>query len=124
MQTQPLTQSQRSALAQSALAALPSGGHDFLRLTVSCARGHHVAQVYATGAGLVYSAPLRAHSHGRRDQPDHPHDHEQAHRWFDLLDTADGDDSMPAWCDCGHRVLSRAAMLQWLAAGEHRVIVD
>ena len=34
------------------------------------------------------------------------------------------DDTVPAWCDCGPRTLSRVAMLEWIAAGEHRVVVD
>ena len=34
------------------------------------------------------------------------------------------DDSVPAWCDCGRRTLSRSAMLEWIAAGERRVVVD
>ena len=124
MKTEPLTHSERSSIAQAAWAALPAGGHDFVRLSITCAHGHHVAQVYATGSGLVYSAPIRARSHGHRDQPDQPHDRDQAHRWFDLLDTVDADDSMPAWCDCGHRVLSRASMREWLTKGEHHVVVD
>jgi hypothetical protein len=31
---------------------------------------------------------------------------------------------MPAWCDCGQRTLSRAEVLKWIAAGEHRVVID
>jgi hypothetical protein len=34
------------------------------------------------------------------------------------------DDTLPAWCDCGHRTLSRADILTWVADRERRVIVE
>ena len=58
-----MTHEDRSKVAEAAWSTLSSGGHDNVRLSVQCARGHHVATVYATDAGLVYVAPVRAHSH-------------------------------------------------------------
>jgi hypothetical protein len=127
MTTAQLTHAERSLVAEKAWSALPHGGRDAVRLQVHCGRGHHVAAVYATDAGLVYLAPVRAHSHGAHDLPDEPHGAQRVQRWFDLLAAGDGpmvDDALPAWCDCGHRVLSRAAVLEWLGDGEHRVVID
>ena len=117
----------RSQLAHDAWARLPHGGRDAMRLQVQCQRSHHVAAVYDTDAGLVYVAPIRAHSHGSRDRVDEPHGSHEIEQWFDIIVAKDDpmiDDTVPAWCDCGHRALSRAAMLGWIAADEHKVVVD
>lgn len=118
----------RSRVAEAAWAGLQHGGHDAVRLRVQCGRGHHVAAVYGTEVGFVYVAPVRARSHGSSDLPDEPRGDQEPHRWFDLISEGEGamtiDDALPAWCDCGHRSLSRAALLQWLAAGERRVVID
>jgi hypothetical protein len=116
----------RSAQAEKALAALPHGGRESIVLRVQCDRSHHVATVYRTPKGLVYAAPVRARSHGDYDLPDQPHGDHAPHRWLDLLDVPRdaSDDTLPAWCDCGHRTLSRTEVLRWIADGEHRVIVD
>lgn len=116
----------RARQADRALASLPHGGHDAITLRVQCGKSHHVATVYDTAAGLVYAAPVRARSHGSFDLPDEPHSGHQPRRWLDLLEvpTPAGDDALPAWCDCGHRTLSRAEVRTWVAEGEHRVIVD
>ena len=98
-----------------------------MRLRVQCSRGHHVASVYDTDAGLVYAAPVRDVSHGSRDLPDEPKGDHAPRRWFDwLLDEPDltADDALPAWCDCGPRTLSRAAVLTWVRGGERRVVLD
>ncbi len=115
----------RSQSAQRAWKVLPHGGHDRVRLQVQCAKGHHVAFVYDTAVGRVYVATVRPHSHGQMDLPDKPHGSAEPERWFDLLD-ADGEplDELPAWCDCGHRTLSRAALRDWISAGERRVVID
>lgn len=119
------THHERGEVAEAAWAALPHGGRDAIRLQVQCGHGHHVAAVYGTAAGLVYLSTARSHSHGDYDRPDVPHD-QRPHRWFDLLEIhhPDVDDALPAWCDCGHRSLSRVAVLEWVADGEHRVIID
>jgi len=117
----------RSGVAEAAWSSLPHGGHDAVRLRVQCGRGHHVAAVYATDVGFVYVAPVRARSHGSSDLPDEPRGDQEPRRWFDLLYEGERptvDDALPAWCSCGHRTLSRAAVLQWLTSGEHRVVID
>ncbi len=127
MTDQSATHETRSKQAQEAWEALPHGGHDEVRLRVQCSQGHHVANVYDTAIGSVYAATVRARSHGSRDRVDEPHGAHEARRWFDILEVPDDtscDDALPAWCDCGHRVLSRVALLQWIATGEHRVVVD
>ena len=127
MTDQALTHADRSNVAEAAWSGLPHGGGEAVRLRVQCGRGHHVATVYDTDAGLVYLAPVRSHSHGDHDLPDAPHKGQPTQRWFDLLDAGEGpavDDALPAWCDCGHRALSRATLLQWVSSGEHRVVID
>jgi hypothetical protein len=119
------THHDRSEVAQAAWAELPHGGRDAIRLQVQCGHSHHIAAVYATPAGLVYMSTVRPRSHGDYDLPDSPHD-QQPHHWFDLLEVEhpDVDDALPAWCDCGHRSLSRVAVLDWIGSGEHRVVID
>ncbi|MCZ3390129.1 MAG: hypothetical protein LH645_13680 [Actinomycetia bacterium] len=116
----------RSQQAKRALTALPHGGRDAITLRVQCAKSHHVATVYATDLGLVYAAPVRARSHGSFDLPDQPHGGLEPPRWCDLLEVSSpaGDDALPAWCDCGHRTLSRRDILAWIADREHRVIIN
>ena len=119
------THHDRSEVAEAAWVDLPHGGRDAVRLQVQCGAGHHIAAVYRTPAGLVYMATVRSRSHGDHDLPDEPHD-QAPHHWFDLLEVEHPtvDDALPAWCDCGHRSLSRVAVLDWISTGEHRVVVD
>lgn len=124
MATSTLDHHDRAAQAESAWAALPHGGHDAIVLRVVCTRSHHVAAVYRTGAGLVYRAPVRPRSHGDRDLPDDPHGGQGPHAWLDLLEAVDADDAMPAWCDCGHRTLSRASVREWVHSGAGRVVIN
>ena len=127
MKLQQSTPESRRQVARDAWAALPHGGREALRLQVQCARGHHVAAVYDTPAGWVFAAPVRAHSHGSRDRIDDPHGSHGIETWVDLIAPIDDllvDDSVPAWCDCGPRTLSRADMLGWIAAGERKAILD
>ena len=117
----------RRRVAHDAWAALPHRGRDAIRLQVQCARSHHVATVYDTAAGWVVVAPVRAHSHGSRDRIDQPHGGHPVESWTDLIAPVDDplvDDAVPAWCDCGQRALSRATMLEWMAAGERKVLID
>jgi len=127
MSESELTHAERSELAEAAWSALPHGGHDAVRLRVQCRRGHHVATVFTTTAGLVYVAPVRPRSHGAHDLPDQPRRDQQPHRWFDFItegETSTADDTLPAWCDCGHRALSRTGVQEWLSSGEHRVVIN
>lgn len=120
------TSEARHRAAREAWAALPHGGHDAVRLRVQCGASHHVATVYNTVEGLVVVTAVRARSHGSRDRVDEPHGDQAVEHWVDFLasDEPADDDALPAWCDCGHRTLSRRELIAWIAAGEHRVIVD
>jgi hypothetical protein len=125
MAIQEKTAHERRTAAQAAWEALPHGGHDRVLVQVQCARSHHVAAVYDTDIGPVYVAPVRPRSHGSRDRVDELHNDQEVTHWFDLLVVDDTeDDGLPAWCDCGPRTLSRAAIREWLAAHEARVVVD
>lgn len=123
----------RRAAAQTALDGLePSPGAHAI-LAVQCARAHHVAVVYASPDGLIYSAPqLRRHAHGDRDRFDGhhrepKHSHAGPRPWVDfLVPGADPtvDDELPAGCECGQRTLSRAALTQAIREGERRLVID
>lgn len=123
---QAVDRRERSQQAEQAWQRLPSGGSEQAALRIMCAASHHVATVYRTDAGLVYRSEIRRHSHGDRDLPDTPHGTSEPKPWFDLLEIpdADADDGLPAWCECGQRLLSRQAVRQWVADGEHRVVLD
>lgn len=112
----------REREARQAWTALPHGGRDAVILQVHCAAGHHLAKVADTPVGRVVVSTLRSRSHGDRDRPDSPHTPDRAHVAVDLLDVL-GDDVIPAWCDCGHRVLSRAVLITWVQAHERRVVM-
>ncbi len=116
---------ERELLAHRAWDELPHSGREAVVLQVQCAHGHHVAKVFATEAGDVVRTLVRPRSHGSRDLPDRPHTPHDVHHHLDLLVVDDeGDDDVPAWCDCGPRVLSRAALVEWRGLGETRVVVD
>lgn len=124
-----LDRSSRSRLAEQAWQRLPHRGSQDAGVRIACARSHHLATVFDTDIGLVYRSQIRGHSHGDADLPDTPHRGRQPKAWFDLLDLDEpedqlSDDQLPAWCECGPRMLSRAAVLDWAANHEHRVIVD
>lgn len=122
MTTAMRTHDVRSHRASEALARLPHGGKEQIVLRVHCNRSHHVAVVYDVATELVYVAPVRPRSHGARDLPDEPHGKQRS--WVDFVAVPGVEDALPAWCDCGHRTLSRRAILEWVRDGEHRVIVD
>lgn len=125
MLIEELTTDERGLRAREAWARLPHGGHEGAALHVQCARSHHLATVFATPEGAVYRAVLRPRSHGQRDRVDEPHGAAVPAWVFDFLDAGQGaDDTLPAWCDCGPRVLSRADLTTWIAAHEGRVVVE
>lgn len=116
---------ERELLAHRAWDDLPHGGRDALVMQVQCAEGHHVAKVFTTESGDVVRTTVRRRAHGSRDLPDEPHTPHDAHHHLDLLVIDDvDDDEIPAWCDCGPRALSRAALREWRGLGETRVVVD
>lgn len=127
MATIPMSPTQRGAHARSAVEQLGGAARDQVRLQVHCAQSHHLARVIDTPEGLVYAATVHGHGHGSRDRVDVGHHGDRRpHPWYDLLDVSgmSADDGLPAWCDCGSRSLSRAAVLGWVRAGERRVVVD
>jgi len=119
----------RAELAEQAWQHLPNGGSEQAKVRILCGANHHVATVYTTDIGLVYRSQIRRHGHGDRDLPDSPRGGTAPKPWFDLLESSEvnleqASDQLPAWCECGSRMLSRAAVLRWAAEGEHRVILD
>jgi hypothetical protein len=119
---------ERRAAARSAITALDGPLSTHRRLDVRCRNNHHVAAVYEADSELVYSAMVGPRGHGSRDREDVGHGSSSRGRGHvDLLDTGEdllADDDMPASCECGPRVLSRAALLGALEEGRHHVIVD
>jgi hypothetical protein len=117
----------RRAAAQAAITALDGKLSTHRRLDVQCRHSHHVAAVYEADGVLVYSAAVGARGHGSRDRVDAGHAGSgRCRSHTDLLDTGDdlmSDDDMPASCECGPRMLSRAALLASVAGGERHVIV-
>lgn len=118
----------RRAAAHAALAALDGPRSAHRRLDVRCRRSHHVAAVYVADGVLVYSATVGTHGHGSRDRVDVGHGASKRGRGHtDLLDTGGDpmpDDGMPAACECGPRMLSRAALLASVAEGARHMIVE
>ena len=117
----------RRAAAHAAITALDGPLSTHRRLDVRCRQSHHVAAVYEADGELVYTATVGPHGHGSRDRVDAGHGSSNNGRGHtDLLDTSDdllSDDGMPASCECGPRVLSRAALLESVEKGVHHVIV-
>ncbi|MFJ8962673.1 hypothetical protein ACIRG5_25105 [Lentzea sp. NPDC102401] len=111
--------------ARVALDALGAHRADVRRLNVRCSRSHHVAGVYVTSAGLVYASRIGPHSHGSKDRVDEPH-HGASHG-TEVVEPLEADsladDSLPASCACGPRVLSRAGLLRALAQDRRRLDV-
>lgn len=124
MATQSTGHEERESLAMQAISRLPGGGRDAVALQVQCARSHHLAKVFDTDAGFAYQSTVHGHAHGRRDRLDDAHGVAVVRHWSDLLDSDPADDALPAWCECGHRMLSRAAVRRWMDDGEKRVVVD
>lgn len=112
-------------VARAALAALGGRRGEHLRVEVSCACSHRVAAIYDTSAGPVYVAVTGPHAHGARDFVDTAHHGGRRGReYVDLLRTPAADDALPAWCECGPRTVSRAAVLAALTAGQRRLRVE
>ncbi|QGF23062.1 hypothetical protein [Raineyella fluvialis] len=118
----------REQIARGAFEALGPSPSQKAVLQVQCNSAHHLAGVYATDAGRVYHSVLHSTSHGRKDFVDTGHHASQRGTdWFDLLDAvpgADVPDELPAGCECGPYTLSRAQLVQQIADGEGRVIVE
>jgi hypothetical protein len=119
---------ERRSAAHAAITALDGPLSAHRRLDVRCRHNHHVAAVYHADGALVYSATVGPHGHGSRDRVDSGHGSSSCGRGHaDMLDTGEdllADDNMPASCECGPRVLSRAALLASVEEGVRHVIVE
>lgn len=126
MRTAPLPLSKREKAARGALKSLGAARGEAVVLHVNCPQSHHLAVVVDTPEGLVYRSTVHGRSHGHADRVDTPHAPHAEREYIDLLLPAGGqaDDALPAWCDCGQRLLSRAAVASWISAGERRVVID
>ncbi len=128
MTRSPSIHASRQAAAQTAFDGLGPSPSDHLLLAVQCAQAHHVAALYRTSSGVVYVARPQAHSHGDRDRHDAAHHaHHHGTPWVDWVEPGEGvalEDPLPAGCECGARSLSRALLLQAVADGEHRLVID
>ena len=135
MTRSPTATSIRRGSALEALDRLGTSPSDSAVLTVHCAAGHHVGALYRTPDGLVWAGIPHAHSHGGRDFVDAAH--HGGHRdspWVDWVssgrylgggvDAVRPGDPLPAGCECGPRSLSRLRLLEAVAAGDHRLILD
>lgn len=117
----------RRAAARAAVEALDERRDEHVRLRVRCAENHHVATVYDTTIGLVYTSRIGGHAHGSKDFVDVAH-HDARHGVLvaDLVDPGPeeiAEDELPASCECGPRTVSRADVMRALAAGERRILV-
>ncbi len=113
----------RQRTAAEALDELGTAVREHELLSVQCTHGHHLAVVYETAAGLVVRTLTGPHAHGSKDRLDAPHHGAvRGAVHTDLLigakDTADG---VPAWCDCGPRLLSRATLTAEIRRGRRTV---
>jgi hypothetical protein len=126
MRTTSLPLSDREKTARVALESLGPARGEAVALHVNCPHSHHLAVVIDTPEGLVYRSTVHGRSHGHADRVDTPHRPDDEREYVDLLLPAGGqvEDALPAWCDCGQRLLSRTAVAGWVAARERRVVVD
>ncbi|WP_372728727.1 hypothetical protein [Nocardioides sp.] len=107
-------------VAREALESLTTRLADHRILNIQCRHGHHVAAVYETPAGLIYRAGTGPHAHGSKDFVDTAHGSAvRGNEYTDLLHPDPmASDELPAWCDCGHRTLSRGDLLASMHAGK------
>ncbi|WIX98241.1 hypothetical protein QRX60_29740 [Amycolatopsis mongoliensis] len=113
----------RRKQAERDVAALGARRDDHLLLRVRCSASHHVAAVYDTERGPVYVALTGPHAHGSRDFVDVPHGaHTRGEEYIDAL-AGNGDDLVPAWCECGTRRLSRSVLLRNITLRRKTMIV-
>jgi len=97
------------------------------RLAVRCRCSHRVADVYEVDGDLVYVARVSGRGHGRRDRVDAAHrGSEHGRACIDLLVAGgpdDGDDWLPASCECGPHQLSRTTLRDAVASGDRALVV-
>lgn len=112
----------RQRAAAEALAELGTALREHELLSIQCTHGHHLGAVYETSAGMVVRTLTGPHAHGSKDRLDTPH--HAARRGAvvtDLLVGPSAADDVPAWCDCGPRLLARAALAAEIRRGRRTV---
>lgn len=118
----------REKKARRAYEALGPSPSQSAVLQVSCDRSHHLAAIFQTEAGLVFHSVLHSKAHGRRDYFDSGHHASQLGvDWFDLLDPGKDPaiaDELAAGCECGPYTLSRALLIQHIADGQTRIVIE
>lgn len=96
-------------------------------MTIQCPRSHHLGRVFDTPDGPVIEMNLNRRSHGRLDLHSDPHGVDEPSLWHDFLHPSGDpatDDAIPTGCACGDRLLSRAAITEWIHDHESRVIIE
>lgn len=112
----------RQATARNLLAALGDDRPQHELLVIQCARSHHLAEVISTPGGAVFLSRTGPSSYGRMDRPNlGPHGSTSGLAFTDLLQDPMAGDELPAWCDCGPRMLSREWVLEQLDGGSRTV---
>ncbi|HKS48215.1 MAG TPA: hypothetical protein VJT49_24510 [Amycolatopsis sp.] len=120
-----LTPSQRRSVAQQAVCALGAARRNHVVLRIRCSASHHVATIYATEAGPVFSSVVGLRAHGNRDFVDTAHGPRgQRTEFVDLLEgDQHADDALPAHCECGAHFLSRTELREALNSAERTLLV-
>jgi hypothetical protein len=116
----------RQDLVGAALDALGPERADCQVLLVECQRGHTLAAVYSTAAGLAFVSHPRPNMLDEQDLRGVPH-HRNARtdrEFRDLLHASWADDDLPAGCYCGNRILSRVDIEDDVNAGRQLVTVN
>jgi hypothetical protein len=114
-------EAERTVRATRAFHTIEPSPSEHVLVTIRCGAGHHVATVYDTPDGPVYRSTPRRHSHGDLDLPDTM---KRPTWWFDMLNEAEDDTALPAWCDCGSRQLDRVIVRSWTLGPERKVVID
>lgn len=107
--------------ARAAFDALRPSQADAQRVSVQCARSHHVAAVYDTAIGPVVWTSVGPHAHGSKDFVDTGRHGSAPTELVDLLEAPMADDEMWSWCDCGPVMISRERLTEQYHHGERTV---
>jgi hypothetical protein len=126
MTTTVTVDKKRQELAGAVLDALGPDRADHQVLLIECHRGHTLAAVYATAAGLVFVSHPRPNTLDERDLGgvQHHRNTHVDHEFVDLLQAAWADDDVPTGCYCGNRILSRLDIENDVNAGRHLITVS
>lgn len=120
-----LSPSQRRTVARQRLDSLGAGRRNHVLVRIRCSASHHVATVYKTEAGPVFSSRVGARAHGNRDFVDVAHGSRgRGTEYVDLLEgDQHADDELPAHCECGAHFLSRRELWQAIDSAERIVLI-